>query len=86
MKIKELIRISRDKIYDPSPIDDRHYITFERYDKDVHGNVLENIKNKNISITSIGAGLAGSATSSSSTMPPTGLSWVNEGEFKPLSK
>lgn len=72
LRVKENVRISRDKIYDPSPTDDTHYIVFERFDNDVHGPVLEKIKTDNLT--------------SSLTPPASGLSWVREGEFIPLSK
>lgn len=71
-KVKECVRISKDKIHDEPPTDDKHYITFSLFDEEIHRSVLETIKNK---------------TDHSSASPPaSGLSWVNEGEFKPLSK
>lgn len=71
-KCKECVRISKDKVYDPPPTDDKHYITFNLFDEDVHKGVLESIRNQ----TDV----------SSISPPPTGLSWVKPGEFKPLSK
>lgn len=71
-KIKECVRISKDKIYDEPPTEDKHYITFSMFDEEVHRAVLDKIKNK---------------TETTSVSPtPTGLSWVNEGEFKALRK
>lgn len=71
-RVKECVRISKDKIYDDPPTDDKHYITFSMFDEDVHRHILENIKYK---------------SSNKPTSPlPSGLSWVNEGEYKPLSK
>lgn len=70
-KVKECVTASVERIYDPAPTDDIHYITFEKFDPDVHSTVLDNLKhNKEICPSS----------------PTTGLSWVKEGEFKPLSK
>lgn len=43
-EVKECIRVGRDQIYDAPATDDKHYITFERYDKDVHGLTLDTIK------------------------------------------
>lgn len=71
-KVKECVRISKDKVYDAPPTDDKHYITFNLYDEDLHKGVLDSIRNK--------------TDSSSISPPPTGLSWVKPGEFKPLSK
>lgn len=69
LKIKENVRISRDKIYDSPPTDDKHYITFERFDKDLHGPALDKMKTN---------------TDSSISPQNSGISWVKEGEFKPL--
>lgn len=69
-KVKECVRISKDKIYDDPPTDDKHYITFSMFDDEIHRNILENIKSKPVS----------------ASPPPSGLSWVNEGEFKALRK
>lgn len=71
-KVKECVRISKDKIYDPAPTEDKHYITFSMFDDEMHRNTLENLKIK--------SGIA------SSSPPPIGLSWVNEGEFEALRK
>lgn len=43
-EVKECIRVGRDQIYDAPLTDDKHYITFDRYDKEVHGLTLETIK------------------------------------------
>lgn len=71
-KVKECVRISKDKIYDDPPTDDKHYIIFSMFDEEIHRSVLDNIKKR--------------GESTSASPPPSGLSWVNEGEFKPLSK
>lgn len=71
-KVKECVRISKDKIYDDPPTDDKHYITFSMFDEEIHRVVLEKIKNK--------------IETTSASPPPAGLSWVNEGEFKALRK
>lgn len=71
-KVKECVRISKDKIYDEPPTDDKHYITFSMFDDEIHRVVLEKIKNK--------------FESTSTSPPPSGLSWVNKNEFKALRK
>lgn len=71
-KVKECVRISKDKIYDAPPTEDKHYITFSMFDEELHRSTLENLKSK--------GGIV------SSSPPPIGLSWVNEGEFKALRK
>lgn len=73
-KAKDCVRLSKEKIYDEPPTDDKHYITFSVFDEEIHRNVLENITSKIDRMVS------------SSSPPPSGLSWVNEGEYKPLSK
>lgn len=35
-RIKECIRISRDRIYDPAPVYDKHFITFDQFDNETH--------------------------------------------------
>lgn len=71
-KAKECVRISRDKIYEDPPTDDKHYITFSVFEDEIHSIVLDKIKN---------------TSETSSTSPPlSGLSWVHEGEFKALRK
>lgn len=58
-KVKECIRVSRDKIYDQPAIDDRHYITFDRFDSNVHGPTLESIKKqKNLSLSPPASGVS----------------------------
>uniref|UniRef100_U5EX63 Putative ubiquitin conjugating enzyme n=1 Tax=Corethrella appendiculata TaxID=1370023 RepID=U5EX63_9DIPT len=72
-KIGDCVKLSKSRIYDqPTANTDRNYIVFEPFDVDVHGNVLENLK-KNI-------------TESVTPPPSSGLSWVKEGVFQPLSK
>lgn len=60
-KVKECIRIVRDQLYDPPSTDDKHYITFERYDKEVHDPTLESIRNQ---------------TDISMSPPTSGVSWL----------
>lgn len=71
-KVKECVRISKDKIYDEAPTDDKHYITFSMFDEEMHRSTLENLKTKGETV--------------SVSPPPIGLSWVNEGEFEALRK
>lgn len=71
-KVKECVRISKDKIYDEPPTEDKHYITFSMFDEEIHRMVLDKIKNN--------------CETTSTSPPPSGLSWVNKGEFKALRK
>ncbi|XP_053690184.1 protein crossbronx homolog [Sabethes cyaneus] len=71
-KVTECVRQSQNQLYDAAPIQDRNYIVFEKYEQEKHGSVLELIKQ--------GRGIE------SSTPPSSGLSWVKEGAFQPLSK
>ncbi|KAH8389900.1 hypothetical protein KR200_003614 [Drosophila serrata] len=78
VRVLENIKESKARVYDAPPTEDPHYIVFEKFQTDVHGPVLERIKagkSKQLETASQQAngGLA------------TGLSWVKEGEFKPLS-
>ncbi|XP_055592216.1 protein crossbronx homolog [Uranotaenia lowii] len=72
-KVTDCVRISQNKLYDPAPVQDRNYIVFDRFSEDVHGPVLESIRQ-------------GKATPEVTTPPASGLSWVKEGVFQPLSK
>lgn len=75
-RVQENIKESKAHIYDTPPTEDPHYIVFEKFQPDVHGPVLERIKtgrNKTEASQQANGGHA------------TGLSWVKEGEFKPLS-
>lgn len=72
VRAEECVRLSQTKLYDPPPVQDRNYIVFEQFDSDTHGPVLESIKQ----------GKANEVT----TPPASGLSWVKEGVFQPLSK
>lgn len=76
--VDQTIEESKSHIYDPPSTDDPHYITFEQFQPDLHGPVLDQIrssKGKLLPEVNGGGGVA------------TGLSWVKikEGEFKPLS-
>lgn len=71
-QVDECVKLSQSKLYDPPPVQDRNYIVFEKFDIDTHGPVLESIKQ----------GKANEVT----TPPSSGLSWVKEGVFQPLSK
>lgn len=61
VQVKECVRVVRDQIYDIPATDDRHYFTFERFDKDVHGATLESIRNQ---------------SDSSLSPPASGVSWL----------
>ncbi|KAH8277713.1 hypothetical protein KR018_003998 [Drosophila ironensis] len=77
-RVQENVMESKQHIYDTPPTEDPHYIVFEKFQPEVHGPVLERIragKSKSLELSSPQAS-GGNAT---------GLSWVKEGEFKPLS-
>ncbi|KAL7736710.1 hypothetical protein ACLKA6_015569 [Drosophila palustris] len=78
--VQESIAESKSHIYDTPPTEDPHYIIFEKFQADLHGPVLEQIRTarSTVSPNESGGGGGGAAT---------GLSWVKvkEGEFKPLS-
>lgn len=68
--VEYCVKISMEKIYDPPPVHDKHYIVFEPYQPDVHDSVRQQMLNyqpdqKSLSI---------------------GHSWVAPGTFKPLSR
>ena len=71
-KVKQCVTISIERKYDPSPTEDPHFIVFEQFNEELHGPVLEKMKSE--------------LNTLNSTPPNSGLSWVKEGEFKPLSK
>ncbi|XP_001654780.2 protein crossbronx homolog [Aedes aegypti] len=71
-KVEECVRLGQSRLYDPAPVQDRNYIVFDRFDRETHGPVLESLKQ----------GKANEVT----TPPSSGLSWVKEGVFQPLSK
>lgn len=71
-KVAQCVTESCEKIYDQTTTDDKHYITFEKFNPDIHGQILENLKKNDMP---------------TSTSPPvSGISWVKEGDFKSLSK
>ncbi|EDW09846.1 protein crossbronx isoform X1 [Drosophila mojavensis] len=76
--VQESIAESKAHIYDTPPTEDPHYIVFEKFQEDIHGPVLEQIRNGRTTNSPAESGGGGAAT---------GLSWVKvkEGEFKPLS-
>lgn len=43
-KVKECVQLSLDKLYDPAPTDDKHYIKFDKYDNELHNPVLNEMK------------------------------------------
>uniref|UniRef100_A0AAG5DRB1 UBC core domain-containing protein n=1 Tax=Anopheles atroparvus TaxID=41427 RepID=A0AAG5DRB1_ANOAO len=71
-RVERCIEESQERLYDLPPIPDRNYICFDRFNPDVHGPVLESMKqNKQVEVT---------------TPPSSGISWVRNGLFQPLSK
>ncbi|XP_055380795.1 protein crossbronx homolog [Condylostylus longicornis] len=73
-KVAHCVQQSINNVYDPAPVDDPHYIIFERFNNELHGPVLNKMK------------LDGAKSIVPSAHATTSLSWVKEGEFKPLSK
>ncbi len=51
-RVKECVRISRDRIYDPPSVEDKHFITFDQFDSDIHGSTLESIKSRKYATSS----------------------------------
>lgn len=72
MRTERCVEESQDKLYDVPTIPDRNYICFDRFNPDVHGPVLDSLKqNKPVEVT---------------TPPSSGISWVRKGLYQPLSK
>lgn len=44
VQVREAVRLARDAVYDAPPTEDQHYITFERFEQDVHGATLLSIR------------------------------------------
>ena len=40
---------SQDRIYDPSDVEDPHYIAFEKYDDNIHGPIKDSILEAKVS-------------------------------------
>ncbi|KRF79791.1 uncharacterized protein Dvir_GJ20476, isoform C [Drosophila virilis] len=76
--VQESIVESKSRVYDTPPTEDPHYIVFEKFQANVHGPVLDQIRKSRNTIVPAESGVGGAAT---------GLSWVKvkEGDFKPLS-
>ncbi|XP_035790432.1 protein crossbronx homolog [Anopheles albimanus] len=71
-RVEHCVEESQSKLYDVPPVPDRNYICFDRFNPDVHGPVLESMKqNKVPEVT---------------TPPSSGLSWVRKGLYQPLTK
>ena len=68
--VSECIKLSHEKLYAPPPTQDKNYIVFDKFEADIHGAIMESIKK-------------GTADGQ---QPNSGLSWVKEGVFQPLSK
>ncbi|KAG7311557.1 hypothetical protein JYU34_002604 [Plutella xylostella] len=69
-KVKESVISSIDHIYDDPPTDDRHYISFQPYDPEIH----DNAKNIMLKPLKPPEGIS------------QGISWVQQGSFQPFSK
>jgi hypothetical protein len=39
--VRLCVKTSQERVYDPAPVEDRHYITFEPYDNEVHGPIRD---------------------------------------------
>lgn len=76
--VDQSIEEHKSHIYDSPSTEDPHYIIFEKFQNDLHGPVLDQIRTSKGKILPEANGGGGVAT---------GLSWVKikEGEFKPLS-
>ncbi|XP_069677826.1 AKT-interacting protein isoform X2 [Periplaneta americana] len=69
--VQSCVKSSQERVYDPPPTDDQHYISFEPYDNEVHGQIRD----------AIFKGKENEEESSS-----LGLSWVQPGSLQPFSK
>ncbi|XP_052871916.1 protein crossbronx homolog [Anopheles cruzii] len=71
-RVEQCIDESQSKLYDLPPKPDKNYICFDRFNPEVHGPILESMKqNKVAEVT---------------TPPSSGLSWVRKGLYQPLTK
>lgn len=69
-KVKACVSLSQERLYEEPPTEDPHYLCFEPFSSDVHGPVLQKLRlGKTTAVAEKNSG---------------GLSWVKEGEFKPL--
>ncbi|KAF5281264.1 hypothetical protein FQA39_LY05150 [Lamprigera yunnana] len=69
-KVKQCVKKSKAQLYDLPPTDDKHYITFEEYNPEVHDAVKSSmIKEMKVN-----------------QREAIGHSWVSLGSFKPLSR
>lgn len=72
LRVEQCVDDSQRKLYDLPAQPDRFYICFDRFNPDVHGPVLQSMKeDKPTEVT---------------TPPSSGLSWVRKGFYQPLSK
>lgn len=71
-RVEQCIEDSQQKLYDQPSELDRNYICFDRFNPEVHGPVLESMKQ--------------SKCAEVSTPPSSGLSWVRKGIYQPMSK
>lgn len=69
-KVKDCVIASIDQIYDDPPTEDRHYISFQPYDPQIH----DNAKNLMLKPPKPTDGIS------------QGISWVEPGLFQPFSK
>lgn len=69
-KAKESVKKSQEELYNPPPNNDKHYITFEKYDPEIHDPM------KILRIDKLNG----------SHRNTIGHSWVSPGSFKPLSR
>uniref|UniRef100_A0A182JV24 UBC core domain-containing protein n=1 Tax=Anopheles christyi TaxID=43041 RepID=A0A182JV24_9DIPT len=72
MRVVQCVEESQQKLYELPAQPDRFYICFDRFNPDVHGPVLQSIKEKK--------------PTELTTLPSSGLSWVRKGFYQPLSK
>ena len=76
-KVKLCVSASQQRVYEEPPTEDPHYLCFEPYDAELHEPVLQKLK--------AGKASTSAAAASATEKSAGGLSWVKEGEFKPLS-
>ena len=48
--VRLCVKTSQERVYDPAPVEDFHYISFEPYDNEVHGPIRDAIFKRKVSL------------------------------------
>lgn len=68
--MRDTIQHSQDHIYDPAPVDDKHFLIFEKYVPEIHDPIRSTMLEQGNEDRAV----------------LMGHSWVAPGNFKPLSR